>query len=30
MYEVMMVLGSFGTLLIALIALVVSMINDKK
>ncbi|MFD2045310.1 putative holin-like toxin [Ornithinibacillus salinisoli] len=25
-----MVLGSFGTLLIALIALVVSMINDKK
>ncbi|WP_245975351.1 putative holin-like toxin [Oceanobacillus chungangensis] len=27
MYEVMMVLGSFGTLLIALLALIVSMIK---
>ncbi|WP_242985900.1 MULTISPECIES: putative holin-like toxin [Oceanobacillus] len=27
MYEVMMVLGSFGTLLIALLALIISMIK---
>ncbi|WP_240508102.1 putative holin-like toxin [Virgibacillus indicus] len=30
MYEVLMVLGSFGTLLIALLALVITMINNKK
>ena len=30
MYEVLMVLGSFGTLLIALLALVITMTNNKK
>ncbi|WP_280139679.1 putative holin-like toxin [Oceanobacillus limi] len=30
LYEVMMVLASFGTLLIALLALIVTMINNKK
>ncbi|WP_240508104.1 putative holin-like toxin [Virgibacillus indicus] len=29
MYEVLMVLGSFGTLLIALLALVITMIKNK-
>ncbi|MFC4023446.1 MULTISPECIES: putative holin-like toxin [Oceanobacillus] len=29
MYEVMMVLGSFGTFLIALLALVTTLINKK-
>ncbi|MFC3017690.1 MULTISPECIES: putative holin-like toxin [Virgibacillus] len=28
-YEVMMVLGSFGTMLIALLALIISTINKK-
>ncbi|WP_240510080.1 putative holin-like toxin [Virgibacillus profundi] len=29
MYEVLMVLGSFGTLLIALLALVITLIKNK-